>query len=149
MGLSSSISRDKLYVACSRATSVNGLYIKGSFVPPTKPPSNDPVTIELERLKQNPLQLSHPFLQDLPVEKHKLLFQNVQSFRKNGQYLMADHSSVAADIICLVETKLPELEGFTYAGGFTPLFIGRAKRTGNSINSEGGLILTKSGKLHV
>ncbi|XP_035710253.1 uncharacterized protein LOC110853120 [Folsomia candida] len=41
------LSREELYVACSRPTSREGLFIYGEFTPPLTPGPNDPVSIEM------------------------------------------------------------------------------------------------------
>ncbi|KAG5666226.1 putative ATP-dependent DNA helicase PIF1, partial [Polypedilum vanderplanki] len=47
--------RQKWYVALSRARSLNGLYILGTFKPPSEIKPNDEVNAEMNRLRQNPL----------------------------------------------------------------------------------------------
>jgi hypothetical protein len=47
--LKKSVTRSALYVACSRATTVSGLFFDGDFTPPMKP-QYDAVELELSRL---------------------------------------------------------------------------------------------------
>lgn len=51
------MSRNCLYVALSRATSLNGLYVVGKFIPPSTPSLTDVIELELVRLKQNQIDL--------------------------------------------------------------------------------------------
>ncbi|VDN22993.1 unnamed protein product [Gongylonema pulchrum] len=53
---------DLLYVALSRATSLSGLFIIGSFQPPRGPQNNDPLVAELRRQEQCVLLPKFKFL---------------------------------------------------------------------------------------
>lgn len=69
------MTRERLYVACSRATFKNELFIEGDFIPPNKPKDDDPVTVEIERMKKQNTVLSLTFFQDLEDDEfHKLYF---------------------------------------------------------------------------
>ena len=46
------ISRQQLYVALSRVTKLDGLFIDGNFIPPAPANNFDPVEIELKRLRE-------------------------------------------------------------------------------------------------
>jgi hypothetical protein len=50
------VTRAALYVACSRATSLSGLFFEGEFNPPVKP-MHDVVELEISRLISTELQL--------------------------------------------------------------------------------------------
>lgn len=55
--------RAAVYVACSRATTSNGLYIVSKFVPPLKMSDNENVKIEMDRIKiERPLIPTYLFL---------------------------------------------------------------------------------------
>jgi sentrin-specific protease 1 len=49
------IPRRALYVAFSRCTSLSGLYIDGTFVPPAPPSANDKVVLAMEKLRERPV----------------------------------------------------------------------------------------------
>lgn len=84
------LSRELLYVACSRCTSLQGLFIDGEFEPPRCPGTNDPVTKEMERLRKNPLEMTLKFLQDIADDMIKIYFHNIQSFIAHQNDLTAD-----------------------------------------------------------
>jgi hypothetical protein len=50
------LTRQALYVACSRARTLSGLYIEGRFVPPTCH-KDDPIELEMLRLAENSVNL--------------------------------------------------------------------------------------------
>jgi len=84
------LSRELLYVACSRATSLKGLFIDGTFEPPVKPSFNDPVTLEMERLRSIPFSFSLKFIQTIGNQVWKLYFHNVQSFNAHSEDVACD-----------------------------------------------------------
>jgi hypothetical protein len=88
--LTRKLSRELLYVACSRATSLNGLYIDGEFEAPAPPPANDPVSLEMDRLRNIPFRFKLRFLQD-SAHENKLFFHNVQSFSAHVADVLADN----------------------------------------------------------
>jgi Helicase len=95
--------RSLLYVACSRATSYNSLFIDGKFKAPLPPLENDAVTIELARLRQIPLQHSMKFFCDMDDSRTKIMFHNVQSFHAHHLDILAEHSFMASHILAFVE----------------------------------------------
>jgi len=50
------LSRQLLYVGCSRATKLEGLYLDGKFEAPSRPTSTDPVSFEMGRLRNTGFQ---------------------------------------------------------------------------------------------
>ncbi|KAG5678799.1 hypothetical protein PVAND_008434 [Polypedilum vanderplanki] len=58
--------RKKYYVALSRVTSLNGLYILGKFVPPKPVEPNDVAYVEMARLRRNPLIPKYQLLRNVP-----------------------------------------------------------------------------------
>lgn len=89
------LSRELLYVMCSRATSRLGLFIDGEFQPPPPPPPNDPVTLEMDRLRKIGFPFLLRFLQDVGDEFLKIQFHNVQSFNAHKDDVLSDHCSNA------------------------------------------------------
>jgi hypothetical protein len=134
------LSRELLYVACSRATSRNGLFIDGDFEPPEKPGPNDPVTLEMERLRGKPLQFSIQFLQDFGENYEKLYFHNVQSFVAHHQDVEADHCAMASTLLAFVEPHLLKNDQFNLPNYDC---IHRTNCRKNR-NSEGALVFRKS-----
>lgn len=135
------LTRPELYVACSRATSLNGLFIDGEFLPPSRPQGVDMVGDEMKRLRENPLSFELKFLQDFEDPKwEKIYFHNIESLNTQHQKdLTSDSCPMSADFIFLVEPRL--LQGDTYSlPGFTELH--RINCT-STRNSEGILSLKK------
>lgn len=94
---------EELYVGCSRATSKNGLYIKGHFTPPPSYKPDHPVTLEMERLRSLGFPFKLRFLQDEVTTGTKVYFHNVQSFHMHKEDVLADQCTMSADILCFVE----------------------------------------------
>jgi hypothetical protein len=92
--LSRKLSRESLYVACSRATSLAGLYIDGEFQPPNLPGPNDPVSLEMARLREHPFVFAFRSLQDVGNDFLKIYFHNVQSFNLHRDDVIADHCAM-------------------------------------------------------
>lgn len=133
--------REFLYVACSRATSINGLYIVGDFVAPTPPGPDDPVSREMERLRNNPLKFRLRFFQDYGPEFEKLFFHNVQSFIKHQLDVRADHCAMSSTILAFVEPHLLETDNLQDIPGFT---LRHRSNCSETRNSEGALIYSKA-----
>ena len=137
------LSRPLLYVACSRAMSLEGLYIDGPFEPPSAPGPNDDVTKEMERLRAIPYQYSIQFLQDFGDEYEKLYFHNVQSFFAHHKDVEADRCAMASNIMAFVEPHLLSTDQVPIRD-FEALT--RVNCSQNR-NSEGILLLQRSGEL--
>lgn len=132
------LSTEHLYVACSRATSLNGLFIDGIFDPPKL--KNVNVTNEMIRLrKESPLQFTLQFLQDFDDTYHKIYFHNIQSINKNFHELQADHCAMASDYLAFVEPWLKDTDIFERKN-FT---VYHRSNCSNTRNSEGDLLLHK------
>jgi len=93
--LTRKLTRELLYVACSRATSLAGLFIDGEFDAPEPPRKDDFVTTEMERLRAIPFSFSIKFLQDFGTNYRKLFFHNMQSFIAHREDLSADHCAMS------------------------------------------------------
>ncbi len=87
--------RQELYVICSRSTSHSGLFIDGEFQPPEPPPDNDPVMMEMARLREIEFPFSIRFLNDYDDNYVKIYFHNVQSFFSHREDVIVDHCAMA------------------------------------------------------
>ncbi|XP_031637004.1 uncharacterized protein LOC116349612 [Contarinia nasturtii] len=104
VSLKKSLPRDLLYVALSRVTKLNSLYIIGKFKAPPPPSKNNDTMIEINRLKTqmamrccfNPLE-----------EKSGLTFgyHNTSSFVKHKQHIRNDDWYRRCDVLVLAETR--------------------------------------------
>lgn len=94
------------YVACSRAKSIDGLFIDGDFTPPVLPSNTDPVGDEMCRLRRDrKLQFSLRFLQDIYCG-YKVYFHNCQSLNAHYNDIIADPCVYSADLLIFVEPHL-------------------------------------------
>ncbi|CAH0384546.1 unnamed protein product [Bemisia tabaci] len=94
--------RPVTYVAFSRVTSLSGLYILGEFKPPPPPKPNDPIVLEMERLRKDPLQLAFWNLEN--KSGLVIAYHNVRSFNKHSCDVKSDMWYSRADILILAET---------------------------------------------
>ena len=98
------MNRQKYYVAFSRATSLNGLFIIGQFKPPNPIESNDPVNIEMQRLRQDPLIPKFQFLRIVPENIIQIVSHNIQSIRKHITTVVADNVYINSHILAFQES---------------------------------------------
>ena len=97
------MNRQKYYVAFSRATTLNGLHIIGQFNPPEEIAANDPVQIEMARLRQDPLIPKFQFLRYVPENVVQIVSHNIQSIRKHISSVVADNVYTNSDILAFQE----------------------------------------------
>ena len=97
------LTRSLLYVALiSTVSSLSGLYILGSFIPPDPPKPNDVTLREIERLK-NHRQLRLSF-HNLSTTCISVAYQNVRSLNKNVSHILSDAWYFRNNVICFAET---------------------------------------------
>uniref|UniRef100_A0A8D9E244 ATP-dependent DNA helicase n=1 Tax=Cacopsylla melanoneura TaxID=428564 RepID=A0A8D9E244_9HEMI len=97
--------RALLYVALSRVTALSNLYILGSFTPPKPPKPNNPLAVELKRLKGEK-QLTLCFSTNLKSnESCTIIYQNTRSLMKHFEHIKADNWYKQGDIIVFSETR--------------------------------------------
>lgn len=132
------LTRENLYVACSRATSLSGLYIYGKFAPPEKPPQDDYVTIEMQTLKEHPVTMSLRFFADVK-SRFKLYYHNIQSYNKYKLDLQADPHIMSSHYIALVEPHITAGQNVELDGYCTEIRVDAS----NGSNSRGCLVLSK------
>ena len=101
------LKREALYVACSRAPTLQGLYINGTFTAPKPISKDNAVKIELERLSSLSFPFKLPYLPEMEAD-NKLVFHNVGTFRGNSNHIEADINYPCADILAFCETKTLE-----------------------------------------
>jgi len=87
--LTGRMSRPLLYVACSRATSLNGLYLIGIFSPPSPIPMNDFLNAEMKRWQSAKLTPRFQFLR-ISQPDIQFMYHNVQSHRKHWSLVEND-----------------------------------------------------------
>ena len=93
------------YVALSRVTGLKGLFIIN--LNKNKLGVDKEVAREMERLRTSAkMMLCYTPVYHIPKEKCKILFQNAQSFHGHYNDLVCDPNFLAADMICLAESRL-------------------------------------------
>ncbi|KAG5666323.1 hypothetical protein PVAND_014358 [Polypedilum vanderplanki] len=140
--VSSNMEREMKYVALSRATSLNGLYLLGKFVPPDRPKANDPVRVEMERM-QNECQLVPKFkkLREIGPHEISIISHNVQSLRKHLGTISSDDTYLSSYIILCQETWANN--GMKYEiPGYTE--INRNNFSGSVSIAQGTMIFVKT-----
>lgn len=88
-----------LYVAFSRATSANDLFIHSQYTAPTRENNNDQVKLEMMRLRgQTPLHLLLKFLEGY---NKNIIFtcQNVRRLNKHFSLIKSDRTSMHCDML--------------------------------------------------
>lgn len=126
--------RAKLYVALSRVTKLENLYIVGEFKEPKKPSTDDPVMNEIENLKTN--KLLKLCYNTLNVDVGVVIgYHNVRSFFKHKTHIINDSWYHRCDVLVFSETQTMKsdietqlnIPGFTLVARFDD-FTERAKR---------------------
>ena len=97
------MTRELLYVACSRATSLNGLFIIGNFFEPKRIEKNSHLAKEMKRWKKSKLVPKFNFLQ-APTKQLKVMYHNVQSLKKHVNLVRNDKNFTSADVLIFGET---------------------------------------------
>jgi len=98
------ITRSLLYVGCSRARSSDGLWINGTFEPPSPVNSTNRVYQAYEELRLKPVLLSH-LPNPAPNESMiSLVFYNIQHYNPHKKDLETIITTLKPNIIALVET---------------------------------------------
>ncbi|XP_017471887.1 PREDICTED: ATP-dependent DNA helicase pfh1-like [Rhagoletis zephyria] len=108
--------RAALYVACSRATSADGLFILGNFVPPCPFTESDPVFKELVDLKTSKSLTSTFSFMLSRTSKLQIIYHNAQSLHAHIDDVRSDYLMMTSDILCFVETWSYPSENFEIPG---------------------------------
>ncbi|KAE8739092.1 hypothetical protein FOCC_FOCC015415 [Frankliniella occidentalis] len=98
-----SMPRDQLYVACSRATTLSGLYIIGQFKPPKELQKKSFLSIEMRRWRSHILKPKFTSLQRTS-KKLKIMYHNIQSLKKHKQLVRNDANYTCNDLLIFGET---------------------------------------------
>jgi hypothetical protein len=135
------LTRELLYTGCSRPTTLGGLYIDGVFEPPSLPKSNDPVSLEMARMRSIPFSFTLRFLQDYDDDYEKIYFHNVQSFLAHRLDVLADHCALASNCLAFVEPQLITTDKIS-TQNYDTIFREDCRTTQR--NSEGALVMMKN-----
>lgn len=117
--LGNGLERSMLYVACSRATSLEGLFLLGDFKPPNKPSKDHSPTIEMNRMRKEALLIpKFESLHFVPENIFQIISHNVQSLRRHILTIKNDSVFMKSDLILMQESwnlanETYELEHFS------------------------------------
>lgn len=115
--LSSSMERTLLYVALSRATSLNGLYLIGKFKKTEKPSPTHQTIVEMTRLRtHSKLVPRFMTLRIIPDDVLQIVSHNVQSLRKHWKSLTNDLVYTNSHLLLFQETWSLERESYDIPG---------------------------------
>jgi len=92
-----------LYVACSRATSLSGLYLIGNFKPPAPMVNSDHLWTEMTRWDSCKILPCFKFLRE-PQCDIQVMYHNVQSLRKKWDLIKNDSSYKKSHLVFFSET---------------------------------------------
>lgn len=105
IGMTPKMSRSLQYVAFSRVTSANGLYILNGYYPPTQVKDDDPLQKELKRLESIRSEPMFAFLHKNDGNYgYQFMYHNVQSLHAHEKDIACDASFMHSDILLFAET---------------------------------------------
>lgn len=116
------VTRPLAYVALSRVTKLEDLYIIGKFKPPNPPKDTDPVRAELEELKtKKRLDICFNTLEESTGKI--CAYHNIRSLNKYLNHIQNDTWYSKCDVLMLAETQTistdrPKLSGFRLVDRF-------------------------------
>lgn len=103
--------RSLLYVAFSRVTKLEGLFIIGNFHAPKSPDERHLPTNEMKRLRQFAmLELKFQHLRMIPNDSIQIVSYNIQSLRKHHSFVNNDEVFLNSNILLLQESWITEHE---------------------------------------
>jgi hypothetical protein len=105
-----------LYVALSRAKKAEGLFIiTDNFKPPRPTSENDPVTGEMNRLRQL-CNLNIKNIFETKANNLKILFHNVQSLSRHQDHILKYNEIMDIDLLAMCETLTSEYVNYEIPG---------------------------------
>lgn len=111
--LKKGMSRSLLYVAVSRAISLEGLFLIGNFYAPLQPKESDEVVKEMNRLRNYSMICpKYAFLRSVHEEIIQIISHNVQSIRKHFDSIRCDKIYTNSHILLFQETWVLSNEAF-------------------------------------
>ena len=116
--LKARLERSMQYVAFTRATHLQGLFLIGQFKPPQPILQTNPVVLEIERLRRNPLIPTFEILHEVPMDYLQIISHNCQSLNAHLPNIISDPVYTKSHFILLQETwslssDHPSIPGFT------------------------------------
>ncbi len=110
------LSKSELYVALSRAKSLNGLFIDGSFSIPNSTATDEQVRREIERLRTEAnMEFKLQSFDDSDIGV-KIVHHNVQSLYSHYLDIAGDQNMMVADILLLTEINTISTDKFAFPG---------------------------------
>ncbi|GFR02563.1 ATP-dependent DNA helicase [Trichonephila clavata] len=105
VGFKRNLTRPLQYVALSRVTSIQGLYILGEYKAPPPPGEDGLVLQEMKRLKAHSILPKYAFLhQHNDPNTLQIMYHNVQSLNAHHEDIAADPCMMNSNILLFAET---------------------------------------------
>ncbi|GFR27550.1 ATP-dependent DNA helicase [Trichonephila clavata] len=105
VGFKRNLTRSLQYVALSRVTSIQGLYILGEYKAPPPPREDDLILQEMKRLKAHSILPKYAFLhQHNDPNTLQIMYHNVQSLNAHHEDIAADPCMMNCNILLFAET---------------------------------------------
>ncbi|GFQ75744.1 ATP-dependent DNA helicase [Trichonephila clavata] len=105
VGFKHNLTRSLQYVALSRVTSIQGLYILGEYKAPPPPREDDLILQEMKRLKAHSILPKYAFLhQHNDPNTLQIMYHNVQSLNAHHEDIAADPCMMNSNILLFAET---------------------------------------------
>lgn len=143
--LDKGMDRSLLYVAFSRVTNINGLYLIGKFVPPKPPSFKHGPTIEMKRMRQDALLIpKFQHLRQVPNGTIQIISHNVQSLRIHAKSIESDPVYFLSHLLLLQETWLHNKELISIKG-----FAENTRSCTTGVVRGRGTIIYNNDSLHV
>lgn len=109
--------RQHKYVGFSRATTINGLFLIGTFRAPKSPPKTDAVVEELNRLRtENLLTPKFNLFFEVPDATIQVVCHNVQSLHKHLKSITCDPVYINSSLLLFQETWACDNQRFDLNG---------------------------------
>lgn len=105
------LERSLLYVACSRAKTISGLFLVGKFTPPSPPNQFHTPTLEMKRLREVALLVPRfRHLRSFETNIFQIVSHNVQSIAAHLPVIRSDYIFRASHCFAMQETWAKEGE---------------------------------------
>lgn len=135
------LERSLLYVACSRAKTINGLYLVGKFNAPKPPSLSHAPTLEMKRLREfKMLPIKFNLIRSIPSEVViQIASHNIQSLKSHLPIILNDSVYRKSHLVLLQETWAKSTEEFEFP---SKVEISRSAVQSGNVQGTGSLIFS-------
>lgn len=136
------LERSLLYVACSRAKTLNGLFLIGQFKAPKAPTASHPPSLEMQRLRDKGMLIpKFHHLYQIPLDVGiQIVSHNVQSLKAHLSIILNDPVFRESHLLLLQETWAKPIENFEI---LTKIEISRSE-VSNNVQGTGSIIFSNA-----